>query len=143
VNIEKTQHLPVIEIQHVENEGEYVLVNQKQVARFDGPTAYDDASRCCATLVQNEIARLERQSIEQAAPHQRYRALLDQISDLRYPDAGPEMRTRIESSIDKKVAEFMAERGTLKTHAREHAQQQQMQPPPAVRQQQRGIDYEL
>jgi hypothetical protein len=53
--------LPVIEIQRVEGEGHYVLVNQKQVARFDGPTAYDDATRCCAVLVQNEISKIDPQ----------------------------------------------------------------------------------
>jgi hypothetical protein len=53
--------LPVIEIQHVQGEGHYVLLNQKQVARFDGPTAYDDATRCCAVLVQNEINKLDQQ----------------------------------------------------------------------------------
>src|SRR4051794_11024656 len=35
--VTRVDRLPVIEIQHVEREGHYVLVNQKQVARFDGP----------------------------------------------------------------------------------------------------------
>jgi hypothetical protein len=73
---------------------------------------------------------------EPVAPHQQYRALLEQISDLRYPNADPALRRKIEVSIDKKVADFMAERGTLKTRVRE---QQQQMPPPAMRQRERGI----
>jgi hypothetical protein len=218
MNIEKAD-LPVIEIQYIEDEGHYVLVNQKQVARFDGPSGYDDATRCCAVMIQNEIKQIEQQqqqpyqirdgntgsvlsahptindanevafSIENGlpyagvpanalavefwqrqpdgqyrqmtmeqvgreleaeppelarepvAPHQQYRALLEQISDLRYPGADAALRRKIEASIDKKVAEFMAERGELPTHAREQQRQQQQVPPPAVRQQQqRGMD---
>jgi hypothetical protein len=67
---------------------------------------------------------------EPLAPHERYRELLQEISDLRYPDADAALRRKIESSIDRKVADFLAERGELPTHTREQqSQQQQMQPP--------------
>jgi hypothetical protein len=201
MSIQKVTDLPVIEIQHVESEGHYVLFNQKQVARFDGPDAYKHASECCATLVQNEIKRLDQQqnyqvrdgntgralsshstlqaandvawSIENGlpyagvpanalavefwarqadgqyrqmtmeqvghelgvsqpelarepvAPHQRYRELLQEIADLRYPSAGPEFRARIENTIDMKVATFLQERGELQSQTLEQQQQQE------------------
>jgi hypothetical protein len=85
---------------------------------------------------------LPEHAAEPLAPHQRYRELLEQISDLRYPDADASLRRKIEASIDKKVTEFMAEKGTLKTHAHTREQQQQVPPPPMRQQQQRGVGYE-
>jgi hypothetical protein len=82
---------------------------------------------------------LAREAVE---PHQQYRALLEQISDLRYPSADAQLRARIEASIDRRVADFLAERGELPKHARAREQQQQIQPPPP-RQQQRGMSYDL
>jgi thioredoxin-like negative regulator of GroEL len=138
MRIRRFDSLPVYEIEEVKGEGHYVKHDGRPVARFDGPTAYDDATRCCATLVQNEINKIEQ--APPVAPHDRYRELLREIADLRYPDASAEFRTRIEASIDFKVGKFMAEQGTLKTHTREQQRQQQQQPPPPIRQQQRGMD---
>jgi hypothetical protein len=88
-----------------------------------------------------EVGQAIEQRREQLAPHERYRQLLEEISDLRYPGADAALRRKIESSIDKKVGEFMAECGELPKHARAREQQQQIQPPPAMRaQQQRGMD---
>lgn len=78
--------------------------------------------------------RPPEQPREPVAPHERYRELLQEISDLRYPSADAQLRARIDASIDRKVGEFLAERGELPTHAREQVK---------ARQQQRGMSYDL
>ena len=49
--------LPVVEIQSQDGQL-YVTVDGKQWARFDGPTGYENAARCCATIVVAEIKKL-------------------------------------------------------------------------------------
>jgi hypothetical protein len=104
--VKQASHLPVIEIQHVEREGHYVLFNQKQIARFDGPTAYEDATRCCAVLVQNEIAKLGKQQPVQQPElpeHEQYRQELVERARAKYPDASPELAARIDKEITRRV----------------------------------------
>jgi hypothetical protein len=102
MNIEKAQHLPIIEVRHVEGEGEYVVIDGKQIARFDGPEAREDAARCCATLVEREIVKLGQQQPE-LPEHESYRKELVERARVKYPDATLEQSARIEKEINRRV----------------------------------------
>ena len=48
-------NLPLIESQSVTDEGHFVVVDERQWARFED---YEDAARCCATLSAQAIRKL-------------------------------------------------------------------------------------
>jgi hypothetical protein len=113
----RVDRLPVIEVEHVDKEGWYLVVDGRQVGRFE---QYDQAAACAAAWTQDEIAKLGGKLTEpppMIEPHQaespieKYERLLREISELKYPpsERSPELCEKIERTIQQKVQTFRQE----------------------------------
>jgi hypothetical protein len=111
---------------------------------IEGGTDFDEVARLKsigATLAKLRVLEAQPQRPE----HERYERLLRATAALRYPaeERTPELETRIERTIDRKVGEFIQERQAKKQQYQQQQDLSRQPDPPRQQGRSRGREHSL